>query len=176
MSADEFDNYCQGLADFDNSGSNVLKLIQTNLKVLTELKDKQKLLKQETLKLQTDIGVFRQLMQNKFNACLNNNKENYTQNVPGFVRNSTTTTPATTTTGGSGGAVASVNPLNVNVLDDSNDIIKFNNQNSTLLEPIKPIKPTNNVINSTTNANTMTTTDAAVVSQSFIDLLDKNDG
>jgi hypothetical protein len=174
MSADEFDNYCQGLADFDNSGSNVLKLIQINLKVLTELKDKQKLLKQETLKLQTDIGVFRQLMQNKFNACLNNNKENYTQNVPGFVRNPTTATPATTTTGG---AVVSANPLNVNVLDDSNDIIKFNNQNSTLLEPIKPInKPTNNVINSTTNANTTTTDAAAVVSQSFIDLLDKNDG
>lgn len=87
MSSEEFDDYCQGLVDVDSSSNNVLKLLQTNLKVLTELKDKQRLLKQETLKLQTDITIFRQLMQNKFTACLNNNKENYTQNVPGYVRN-----------------------------------------------------------------------------------------
>lgn len=99
MSPEEFENYCQGLVDVDSSSNNVLKMLQTNLKVLGELKDKQRLLKQETLKLQTDITIFRQLMQNKFTSCLNNNKENYTQNVPGYVRNTTSTTTAAATSG-----------------------------------------------------------------------------
>lgn len=141
MSAEEFENYCQGLADDESSSSNnVLKLIQTNLKVLGELKDKQKLLKQETLKLQTDITIFRQLMQNKFNACLNNNKENYTQNVPDYVRNK---------------AAA---PSKPSVLDDSLDVASFNAsvQNTSLLEPLKPSLNSNEADESKTAATTTT--------------------
>ena len=54
MTQDKFEDYCNGLIDM-NSSSNVLKLIQSNLKILSELKDKQKLLRQETKKLQIEI-------------------------------------------------------------------------------------------------------------------------
>lgn len=72
MNNDEFENYCNGLVDVDGM-SNILKLVQSNLKVLSELKDKQKLLKQETVELQTEINSFRELMQNKFDNCLSYN-------------------------------------------------------------------------------------------------------
>lgn len=123
MSLEEFESYCQGLVDVDSSSNNVLKLLQTNLKVLTELKDKQRLLKQETLKLQTDITIFRQLMQNKFTTCLNNNKENYTHNVPGYVRNNVQAVAAASATaavvasqGGQGfGLLEPLKPQKINI-------------------------------------------------------------
>jgi hypothetical protein len=113
MSEEEFENYCDGLVDIDNS-SNVLKLVQFNLKMLSELKDKQKILRKETIKLQTDMSLFRELMQAKFNTCLNNNKEKYTNGIEGFVRKPS-------------------------VLDDSQDLIKFNQiaSNAQTLEPMK---------------------------------------
>ncbi len=113
MSEEEFENYCDGLVDIDSS-SNVLKLVQFNLKMLSELKDKQKILRKETIKLQTDMSLFRELMQVKFNACLNNNKEKYTNGIEGFVRKPS-------------------------VLDDSQDLINFNQiaGNAQTLEPMK---------------------------------------
>jgi hypothetical protein len=113
MTEEEFENYCDGLVDLDST-SNVMKLVQFNLKMLSELKDKQKILRKETIKLQTDMGLFRELMQIKFNACLNNNKEKYTAGVEGFVRKP-------------------------GALDDSQDVIKFNQMasNAQTLEPVK---------------------------------------
>lgn len=131
MSPEEFENYCQGLVDVDSSSNNVLNLLQTNLKVLTELKDKQRLLKQETLKLQTDITIFRQLMQNKYTACLNNNKENYTQNIPGYVRNSNQATSSSSLTSVAVAATSFTNDL-VNISETAQDV--------GLLEPMKPQK------------------------------------
>lgn len=141
MSAEEFENYCNGLMDVESSSSNVLKLIETNLKVLNELKDKQKLLKQETLKLQTDITIFRQLMQNKFNACLNNNKENYTQNVPGYLRNSGGSSLLTTATAAATAATSTASTQN-NVLDDIQDLAKFNATTSAASDLLTPLRPT----------------------------------
>lgn len=127
MTQEEFESYCDGLMDQDSS-SNVLKLINTNLKILGELKDKQKLLKQETLKLQSDITLFRQLMQNKFNQCLNNNKENYTQHI--LAAHDST-----------GDQQRRPNQL-ANLLDDNNDLIKFNsNQPELVSSPIEPLVP-----------------------------------
>lgn len=131
MSPEEFENYCQGLVDVDSSSNNVLNLLQTNLKVLTELKDKQRLLKQETLKLQTDITIFRQLMQNKYTACLNNNKENYTQNVPGYVRNSNQATSSSSLTSVAVASTSFTNDL-VNISESAQDV--------GLLEPMQPQK------------------------------------
>jgi hypothetical protein len=113
MSEEEFGNYSNGLNDAD-SVSNVLKLVQFNLKMLSELKDKQRILRKETLKLQTDMGLFRELMQIKFNTCLNYNKEKYTQSIKGFVRKPS-------------------------VLDDAHDLTQFNQSmnNLPLLEPVK---------------------------------------
>lgn len=113
MSQDEFENYCNGLADADSSG-NVLKLIQFNLKMLSELKDKQKIIRKETIKLQTDMSLFRELMHVKFNACLNNNKEKYTKNIEGFVRKPS-------------------------ALDDSQDVMKFN-QSGVATPALQPVK------------------------------------
>lgn len=109
MSEEEFNNYCDGLMDMDSS-SNVLKLIQSNLKILSELKNKQKLLKQETFKLQSDINTFREEMQNKFYSCLNENKEKFTNNIEGYKRK--------------------------HVLDDSIDEVI---DQSELLKPLKPL-------------------------------------
>ena len=123
MSQEEFENYSNGLVDID-SCSNVLKLVQFNLKMLSELKDKQTILRKETIKLQTDMSLFRELMQVKFNSCLNTNKEIYTQNIEGFVRKP-------------------------NVLDDSQDLIKFNQitSNVQLLEPVKASVSSNSIKN-----------------------------
>ncbi len=109
MSQDQFENYCNGFVDV-NSSSNALKLIQSNLKILSELKDKQKLLKQETQKLQADINSFRKTMQNKFNACLFKNDEQYTNGISGFKKN---------------------------FFDDNQDLLVLNQ--TKLSEPLKPL-------------------------------------
>lgn len=83
MSEEMFENYCNGLED---SISSVLKLIQSNLKILSELRDKQKLLKQETLKLQIDMNDFKNEMEKKFHSCLDKNKLNYTKRIEGYER------------------------------------------------------------------------------------------
>ena len=131
MSQEEFEDYCNGLVDVDSS-SNVLKLIQFNLKMLSELKDKQKILRKETIKLQTDMNLFRELMQVKFNACLNNNRDIYTQSIEGFVRKP-------------------------NVLDDSQDVIKFNSQMATsstqVLEPMKTSLSLNSIGDNNNNSS-----------------------
>lgn len=111
MTQEQFENYCNGLVDV-NSSSYVLKLIQSNLKILSELKDKQKLLKSESLKLQTDMHKFRDTMHQKFINCLNNNRETFTQNINGYVKKT--------------------------VLDDNQDVMMFNK--AKLLEPLKPNK------------------------------------
>ena len=110
MSQEEFENYCNGLIDESSSG-NVLKQIQSNLKILSELKDKQKLLKQETLNLQTDMISFTNSMEQKFHQCLNQVREKYTKNINGYTRK--------------------------NVLDDNQDVLLFNQ--TKLLSPLKPL-------------------------------------
>jgi hypothetical protein len=110
MSQEEFENYCNGLID-ESTSSNVLKQIQTNLKILSELKDKQKLLKQETLNLQTDMISFTNSMEQKFHQCLNQVREKYTKNINGYTRK--------------------------NVLDDNQDVLLFNQ--TKLLLPLKPL-------------------------------------
>jgi len=109
MSEETFDNYCNGLVDV-NSSSNVLKLIQSNLKILSELKDKQKLLNQETLKLRSDMSSFKEIMEKKFHSCLDKNKLSLTQNIEGYERR--------------------------NVLDDDKEVLILNE--TTLPEPLKP--------------------------------------
>ena len=85
MTEEKFENYCNGLED---SVSNALKLVQSNLKILNELRDKQKLLNQETLRVQQDMNEFKKIMENKFHACLDKNKLAYTDKIPGYVRKS----------------------------------------------------------------------------------------
>ena len=130
MSQEEFENYCNGLVDI-NSSSNALKTIQSNLKILSELKDKQKILKQETLKLQADINTFRKTMQAKFDACLFKNKDQYTKSINGFKKN---------------------------FLDDNEDLIVLNQVNG-LSEPLKPssLNLTENLSNSVSSEVTNST-------------------
>jgi hypothetical protein len=109
MTQEEFESYSNGLVD-ENSSAAVLKQIQTNLKILGELRDKQKLLKQETLNLQSDMISFTSSMEAKFHACLNESREKYTNGIEGFVRKS--------------------------VLDDCQDVDLFNK--SKMLLPLKP--------------------------------------
>lgn len=85
MTQDKFEDYCNGLMDI-NSSTNVLKLIQSNLKILSELKDKQKLLRQETKKLHLEMSLFKDQMSSKFISCLDKNNEKYTVNINGYER------------------------------------------------------------------------------------------
>lgn len=109
MTEEKFENYCNGLEDL-NSSSNVLKLIQSNLKILSELNDKQKLLLQETLKLENDMNDFKKIMDNKFHSCLDKNKLSYTNKIIGYERKS--------------------------VLDDNKDMLMLNQ--TQLPQPLKP--------------------------------------
>ena len=109
MSEEDFDNYSSGTVD-TNSSSNVLRLIQTNIKILCELKDKQKLLKQEISRLQSDMESFKQSMQKNFHSSLDKNKEKYTQNIADYERKS--------------------------VLDDDKDVRSLNQ--SKLPQPLMP--------------------------------------
>jgi hypothetical protein len=109
MSEEKFENYCNGLIDM-NSSSNVLKLIQSNLKILSELKDKQKLLNQETNKLKLDMNSFKQVMEKKFHACLDKNKAQFTEKIVGYERKS--------------------------VLDDNKDVLMLND--TKLPQPLIP--------------------------------------
>lgn len=85
MTQEKFEDYCNGLMDM-NSSTNVLKLIQSNLKILSELKDKQKLLRQETKKLHLEMSSFKDQMSSKFLACLDKNQAKYTVNINGYER------------------------------------------------------------------------------------------
>ncbi len=85
MTQDKFEDYCNGLIDI-NSSSNILKLIQSNLKILSELKDKQNLLRQETKKLQLEMSSFKDSMENKFNSCLDRNPTKLTENIEGYTK------------------------------------------------------------------------------------------
>ena len=86
MSEEEFANHCNGLVDI-NTSNNVLKTIHSNLKILSELRDKQRLLRLETSKLKSDFDSFRKETQSKFHACLYKNKDKYTSGVSGFCKN-----------------------------------------------------------------------------------------
>lgn len=110
MTQDKFEDYCNGLIDM-NSNSNVLKLIQSNLKILSELKDKQKLLRQETKKLQLEMSTFKDSMESKFNSCLDRNQSKFTLNIQGYERN--------------------------NLIDNNRDVLVLNEQ-QTLPLPLKP--------------------------------------
>ena len=110
MTQEKFEDYCNGLIDV-NSSSNVLKLIQSNLKILSELKDKQKLLRQETKKLQTDMSSFKDSMESKFNSCLDRNQSKFTECIEGYLRK--------------------------NVLDDNKEVLILNDTQS-LPQPLKP--------------------------------------
>lgn len=85
MSEETFENYCIGL---ENNTSNALKLAQSNLKILSELHDKQRLLNQETYKLQEDMNDFTTVMNKKFHDCLDKNKLSYVSKIPGYERKS----------------------------------------------------------------------------------------
>lgn len=85
MSEEKFKNYCNGLED---NSSNALKLVESNLKILTELSDKQKLLCQETQRLQSDMNECRKSMEKKFHQCLDKNKLTYTEKIAGYERKS----------------------------------------------------------------------------------------
>lgn len=110
MTQDKFEDYCNGLID-TNSSSNVLKLIQSNLKILSELKDKQKILRQETKKLQLEMSTFKDSMESKFNSCLDRNQSKFTMNIQGYERN--------------------------NLIDNNRDVLVLNEQ-QTLPLPLKP--------------------------------------
>ena len=114
MSEEEFESYCNGLNE-TNGIANIFKIIQANMKILSELKDKQKLLKQEAYKLQSDMNTFRSTMQTNFNQCLIKNKAKYTNNVEGFER-----------------------PVAKNFMDDLDSDLSALNATS-LAQPIKPI-------------------------------------
>ena len=86
MSEDKFESYCNGLED---SESSAIKLVQSNLKILAELgNNKQKLLKQDTYRLQSDMDTFKRSMEVKFHACLDKNRCAYTENIAGYERRS----------------------------------------------------------------------------------------
>lgn len=107
MSKELFEFYSNGQNDTDNIG-NIQKVIETNLKVLSELKDKQILIKHETFKLQSDIQLFRQLIKTKLDTC---------------VQSST--------------ALKLSNSFeNKGVLDDNQDVVSFNANSSGILKPV----------------------------------------
>ena len=107
MNQEQFETYSNTQNDMDNIG-NIQKVIETNLKILSELKDKQKLIKQETFKLQTDIKVFKELIKVKFTNCINSNLD-------------------------SKKAASSFQ----NVLDDNEDVLSFNETSKNILQPIQ---------------------------------------
>lgn len=84
MSDEMFNNYSNGMVKAENNSS-LLKFIQSNTKILSELENKQKLLKQETHRIQSDMNSFSDLMQNKFHKCLDENKE-FIKGINGFLR------------------------------------------------------------------------------------------
>ena len=121
MTQEKFEDYCNGLVDV-NSNSNVLKLIQSNLKILSELKDKQKLLRQETKKLQTEMSSFKDSMESKFNSCLDRNQSKFTEFIEGYVSRQ-------------------------NLLDDNKEVETLNDTQSLP----HPLKPQSLAISSNTN-------------------------
>ncbi len=86
MTEEKFESYCSGLED--SGTSNALKLVQSNLKIIAELGNKQKLRHQDTNRLQAEMDQFKRLMDAKFNACLDKNKLAYTTNIAGYERRS----------------------------------------------------------------------------------------
>jgi hypothetical protein len=130
MTDDEFDDYSNGIQVNSSTTQTVLKLIQTNIKVLSELRDKQRLIKQEANKLQEDMNKMRLNMQSKFNKCLTNNKMKYTNNIEGFQRE--------------------------NVLDNNKDVLMLNKAEK-LQPPLLPQSITNSN-NNNNNSNQEPTT------------------
>jgi len=106
MSEEEFEMYSNGLID----ESNAIKILNSNLKLLSELTNKKKLLEQEAMRLKKSMNAHKQNMQVKFHTCLLNNKPIYTENIEGFNRH---------------------------VLDDNEDVLLFNQ--AKLISPLKPI-------------------------------------
>jgi len=84
MSEEKFENYLNGLEE----NSTAVKLVQSNLKILADLGNKQKLLKQDTFRLQNEMDQFNRIMETKFYACLDKNKLAYTKNIAGYERKS----------------------------------------------------------------------------------------
>jgi hypothetical protein len=118
MSQEEFENYCNGLVEI-NTSTSVLRLIQSNLKILSELKDKQKLLKQESLGLKSEMNSFREEMNTKFLDCLNQNSKKYTQHI----LNGTDTLGVEN------------KQQKKSYIDDDDGLSSFNSQ---LMQPLKP--------------------------------------
>lgn len=110
MNQEQFENHANGHNELDNIG-NIQKVIETNLKILSELKDKQKLIKQETFKLQTDIKLFRELMRSKYDSCIKANMERKRNGLNQSFQNRS-------------------------VLDDNQDVINFNETVANVLQPI----------------------------------------
>ncbi|CAF0707676.1 unnamed protein product [Brachionus calyciflorus] len=117
MSEEQFEIYSNGQNEMDNVG-NIQKVIETNLKVLSELKDKQKLIKQETFKLQSDIKLFRELMRSKLDDCIRSNMARK--------RN------------GHDVSSASSSIPSKSILDENQDLIDFNENSSAILIPNTP--------------------------------------
>jgi hypothetical protein len=106
MTEEEFEMYSNGLID----ESNAIKILNSNLKLLSELTNKKKLLEQEAMRLKKSMNAYKQSVQVKFHTCLLNNKPMYTENIEGFNRH---------------------------VLDDNEDVLLFNQ--AKLISPLKPI-------------------------------------
>ena len=107
MSQELFDYYSRGQGDTDNIG-NIQKLIETNLKMLSELSDKQTLVKHETVKLQTDIQMYSQIIRKKMDNCLRSNNQNKFGTLC----------------------------QNKCVLDEENDVSSFNASSDSILKPV----------------------------------------
>lgn len=107
MTQELFDFYSKGQGDTDNIG-NIQKLIETNLKMLSELSDKQTLVKHETVKLKTDIQMYSQVIREKMENCIRSNKEH---KFGAFFQNQS-------------------------VLDEENDVANFNTSSDNILKPV----------------------------------------
>ncbi|RNA42572.1 rab5 GDP GTP exchange factor isoform X3 [Brachionus plicatilis] len=107
MTQEQFEFYSNGQNDTDNIG-NIQKVIETNLKVLSELRDKQILIKHETFKLQSDIHLFRELIKKKLENCIQSSTEHKLNS----------------------------SFQNKSVLDDNQDVASFNFTSTSILVPL----------------------------------------
>jgi hypothetical protein len=118
MSQEEFENYCNGLVEI-NTSTNVLRLIRSNLKILSELNDKKKLLKQESFCLKDEMNSFTEEMNLKFLECLNQNNPKHTQHILNGMEN-----------------IGVENKQKAkSYIDDDDGLSSFNSQ---LMQPLKP--------------------------------------
>lgn len=77
MTTEQFDKYCRGLSN----GNQGLKLMQKNFKLLNELKDKKEMLRQDALKLQSEMIEFNGRMNKKVLECILKNDKKFLANL-----------------------------------------------------------------------------------------------